>query len=350
MPLVTGTELARFAENVATARTSDRFLELSGLMCWDGVIRCALDANAISRHRARQLSWITWREDFSMFVSRDDARVQDADEMRRVPAGAFVAFIEVEPPDRLNRGFGVPEGRRHIIHAMVSLGNGLAAGNKNSAIGIGESVGWEVLDLAGRLNWRPGNHRLDPINAYPVHVQSTRPIRIRYRELTEFQEPGARASDQRYEIPTRITLNRGKARQVRPGEFCEVGPLSGDCVALAAVKPSTSDAGSSRSSRGGGVFLWHVAERGMASDRLPRRELSAFLDGQKADWYFVHSRRTWPPRRATFAEQKTLVELVGGAESGRATGPNIRHFVGNRLLVDSAGDILNEQELQELTL
>ena len=187
MPPTSGADLAQHARSVAADEQSDEFLALSGLICWSAVIECGRRAGAISAERARAIEHIDWSKDFSDFVSRDDTRVEDAAAMRRVPPGAFMAFIEVGQPDSLDRLIGRREGRRRIIHAMVSLGGGWAAGNKNLCIGIGNPVGWEILNLADDLNWLAGR-TYDNVNAFPINVQKPRPIRIRFREVERFQD------------------------------------------------------------------------------------------------------------------------------------------------------------------
>lgn len=177
--------LEKFARDAANPQ-SDEYRKLSALPSWDAVIECALDAGAISRERASSLMSINWRESFSKFVSRGDPRVRNAKEMFQVPAGAFLAFIRVDAPDAYHSFVGDRLGRRHIVHAMISLGEGEAAGNGNSVLGIGSNDGWQVLNLAKDLHWIPGSISF---NAVPLGVAKSRPLRIRYRGLARMQEP-----------------------------------------------------------------------------------------------------------------------------------------------------------------
>lgn len=131
---------AAYATQSATAGMSDAgFKELSGLMCWDAVIRCALKAGAIDKKRADGAKISGDKPDsYKGFIDpKKDPVVADAAAMRAVPQGCFLGFFE-------NAG-----GKLTMIHAMISTGHGLAAGNKNDCIGIGNPVGWEILNLAG---------------------------------------------------------------------------------------------------------------------------------------------------------------------------------------------------------
>lgn len=148
-------------------------------------------AELITRQRARHLKATAWSENFAAFVGPSDPLILNAADRREVPAGAFIAFIEVDQPDAYyqfiaTHGHRAPKGRRHIIHAMLSLGNGLAAGNKNACVGIGDPVGWQVLDLAGSLNWR-NDGSLDAVNAVPLGINKSRPIRLRWRALAHYR-------------------------------------------------------------------------------------------------------------------------------------------------------------------
>jgi hypothetical protein len=131
---------AAFATKSATAGMNDAgFKELSGLMCWDAVIRCALKGNAIEKKVADAAKIFGDKpESYKAFIDpTKDTIVPDAKSMRAVPQGCFLGFFE-------NAG-----GKLTMIHAMMSTGQGLAAGNKNDCIGVGNTVGWEICNLAG---------------------------------------------------------------------------------------------------------------------------------------------------------------------------------------------------------
>ncbi|MBM4201403.1 MAG: hypothetical protein FJ189_08975, partial [Gammaproteobacteria bacterium] len=250
MPLASADVLKQHAEAAADHRDSPAFAELSALMCWSAVIRCARNAGAISSFRAERLERLDWKEDFADFVSPSDTLVRHADDMRQVPVGAFIAFIRVDPPDAWHRFLHVRKGKRHIVHAMLSLGKGWAAGNKNSSVGIGHDVGWEKLNLAEHLNW-VGGERYDAINGYPRNVRARLPLRIRYRKLEAFQieDQGRRDGSTKVQ-----TLATDKTAVVKPGERWQVGPLA-DCVAVAAIKRTDNLRAGQRAGR---VFIWHV--------------------------------------------------------------------------------------------
>ena len=56
--------------------------------------------------------------------------------MANVPAGSILGFFE----------------NGSLKHAMLYLGGGKAAGNKNACLDFGNPCGWEVLDL-GQCPW-----------------------------------------------------------------------------------------------------------------------------------------------------------------------------------------------------
>ena len=336
MALKTARDLVRFAETAAVGGFGHE--ELSGLMCWDAALRCAQKAGCITEFRAKMLAQMDWADDFSDFVAATDTRVQTPDDMREVPAGAFLAFIRVDPPDRFNRFFHINKGRRHIVHAMVSLGDGWAAGNKNSCIGIGNHIGWEKLDLASGLNWIA--RRYDAINGYPLGVAKTLPLRIRYRELAKFQDDSTK-------FPSRLktlalkNLDTDKTTIVNAGETWSVGPLA-DCVSLAALKPANSLAGNNVQS----IFLWHVNGGHVDPDKAPYKALETFLGGQNADWIFVHGENRSGHGHKSFSSQSIDEELVDGLNG--LAGHGVHHYGGGRLVIDSAGQILNQHELELL--
>jgi hypothetical protein len=338
MPLASAQALKTHAENAAFNTQGAEFAELSGLMCWSAVIRCALNAGAITPLKAQLLERLDWKEDFSKFIAPSDTRVRNADDMRKVPAGAFIAFIRVDPPDPFFKFFNIHKGKRHIVHAMLSLGNGLAAGNKNSCVGIGHHVGWERLNLADDLNWRTNGHydAIDAINGHQLNVQASLPLRIRYRELAKFQD------DAQGPKPARSakiqTLAPDKTVLVKPGEIWDVGPLS-DCVALAAIKPHHSLTTKKATS----MFLWHVNGGWVNQDTIPYKALSDFLGEGNADWVFVHGRSAGKQGHRTFQGQSFEGDLVEGRAG--MEGHVVRSYSGSSLLIDSTGNILNDDDL-----
>jgi hypothetical protein len=339
MPLKPARELTRYA-TLSASEKHPAYPELSGLMCWSAAIRCALNAGCITPARAQLLEHIDWGEDFSSFVSRSDTRVSNAEEMRQVPEGAFIAFIRVDPPDPYFRFVHDYRGKRHIIHAMISLGDGKAAGNKNSCIGIGRHVGWECLDLAEQLNWfRPEDGRkYDAFDGYPRNVQKTLPLRIRYRELAKFQDGGSqgRRSVATSEIQT---LDTGATTVVKRGEIWNVGPL-GDCVALAAVKPANSVLKHAAKK----IFLWHSDGGLIKKGTVSYKNLRDFLGSENADWIFVHGRGK--TGHESFHRQDALAELEDLLNT--TSGNYVADYRGSRLLIDSSGRLLNENELVSL--
>lgn len=157
---------AAYARDNATNRSSDGYSELSAKMCWDAVVHCLVKSGAMPNAQS-EFGGIS-ATGFSQFVRMADPVVGDAAAMRRVPEGALLGFVEHK------------NNTPTLIHAMIATGQGLAAGNKNLCIGFGNPVGWEILDLANKLQWIPGQ---DLFNAVPRGQSSVRLVQIRFRTL-----------------------------------------------------------------------------------------------------------------------------------------------------------------------
>mmetsp|Transcript_4336 Transcript_4336/g.6620 ORF Transcript_4336/g.6620 Transcript_4336/m.6620 type:complete len:185 (-) Transcript_4336:191-745(-) len=127
---------ATYARHVAGLdHTDPAYVDLSSRMCWNAVTRCAEVAGGML-----QDSMVVSSNSYDHFIPKLDARrITTAAEMANVPEGSFIGFFDDDT------GF--------IIHAMMATGNGQAAGNKNSCIGIGAHVGWEILNLADNERW-----------------------------------------------------------------------------------------------------------------------------------------------------------------------------------------------------
>lgn len=124
---------AQIARDAATNDSSELYLTCSSQMCWDAAIECQVRAGA-----KRPQPVTTQSHDHVIGLS--DTAITTAREMQRVPQGASVGFFR--------------DGT--LMHFMIAVGAGLAAGNKNQCIGIGNPVGWEILNLAEHLNWGNG--------------------------------------------------------------------------------------------------------------------------------------------------------------------------------------------------
>lgn len=128
---------AQVARDAYTGGMTPMFRKLSGQMCWDAVVTCQKEAGR------RDPGEITINN-HGQVISTDDGAVTSIGEMQRVPQGSFVGFFDA--------------GR--LVHAMIAVGAGCAAGNKNACIGIGNPIGWEILDLS-KLDWsNVGNRNL----------------------------------------------------------------------------------------------------------------------------------------------------------------------------------------------
>jgi hypothetical protein len=123
------------AREVANQGSSE-FPKISGLMCWDAVAYCARLAGIISEGRWNQLKGAPGE-----IYATNFSRVPGPS-LSTLSPGTMLGFFE-------DSG-----GHKKLIHAMIYLGNNEAAGNKNNCIGIGNSIGWEILNL-NRLDWTP---------------------------------------------------------------------------------------------------------------------------------------------------------------------------------------------------
>lgn len=112
--------------------TSHEYLGLSQLMCWDAAIHVGYLAGIID-----DAGWRRLKDGDKSTVLDGGVRIRDADAIRALAEGHLIYFKHGQTP----------------IHAMVSTGQGYAAGNKNNCIGVGRAVGWEQLNLADDLDW-----------------------------------------------------------------------------------------------------------------------------------------------------------------------------------------------------
>lgn len=137
-----GQQVAQFArdntENWNGPKSSlEHYKNLSASMCWDAVIYCLEKCAAKPSH----ITGPVFAEDYKTFVpdpklSQLSNIIETKEQMKACRQGSLLAFINISDKSKL-------------IHAMVSLGAGAAAGNKNECIGIGSPIGWEVLNLVG---------------------------------------------------------------------------------------------------------------------------------------------------------------------------------------------------------
>ncbi|MSU57902.1 MAG: hypothetical protein EXS35_06920 [Pedosphaera sp.] len=147
--------------------TTQEYLMLSSLMCWDAVMHVALLAGVIDDAKYKSSKG---RPD--TLANSADIQVTDAGAMANLPAGHALVFYETK------NGIPVP------IHAMISIGGGRAAGNKNDCVGVGKSVGWEVLDLSAGLSWSGGGVQA-PLGANPTTGQMVhRAVKVHHRPIT----------------------------------------------------------------------------------------------------------------------------------------------------------------------
>jgi hypothetical protein len=184
-------DYVRFARDLGSdPSTVQTYLKICDLDPLPAVIQCAKDAGAITPERATQLSGAVTRDRFADLVKTDDPPVLSAADMKRVPKGAFIAFIFLDPPAANSPQYPIRKGVRHLIHVMVSLGNGRAVGTKGKNMGLPvRTTNWEEVDLSTCLLWNTVPGTYDAI-AESLGVGSPRHLRIRYREIEKFQEGG----------------------------------------------------------------------------------------------------------------------------------------------------------------
>jgi len=149
------------AASVARGCTADsqEYRKLSGLMCWDAVAHCALLAGVISEANYRNLLG-----NENSLIGQNARAVATAGAMALIPGGHILGFF----------------AGHKLIHAMITTGNGRAAGNKNNCVGVGHSVGWEELNLVSGLQWAQGGG----ITA-PGLLGPSRSVTIRHRPVTD---------------------------------------------------------------------------------------------------------------------------------------------------------------------
>ncbi len=135
-----GQQAAEYARRVAQSIGKPEHNDLSSKMCWDAVLLCLSKSGAMSDGEVSAMKPSS--DQWANFIRAQDPVVGSADAARRVPQGAILGFVD--------------PGSGKLIHAMLSVGAGMAAGNKNSCIGLGKAVGWELLDLS-RLQWQIGS-------------------------------------------------------------------------------------------------------------------------------------------------------------------------------------------------
>ena len=111
-----GTTAANIAREAARGHGT-YWRALSEQMCWDAVAAC--QGRAPGRH-----------------IDENATAVNNIDALRSIPEGATIGFFD---------------GSK-LVHVMISLGGGQAAGTKNGCIGMGSPIGWESLDLSTGWN------------------------------------------------------------------------------------------------------------------------------------------------------------------------------------------------------
>ena len=187
-----GAHLAEFAMACATEKSKNKYKnyrkKLNEEMCWNAVVLCARLSKVINEEESKKLkpqNGIEYKM-YSNFVDPEkDTLVRNVEEMVKVPKGSFIGFFETLSKEEEHQSIKLKAGDKILIHAMLAVGDGKAAGNKNSCIGIGSFVGWEILNLAGDLRWMEGDNCFDAVPRDHVHKNPQNPyireIQIFYR-------------------------------------------------------------------------------------------------------------------------------------------------------------------------
>jgi hypothetical protein len=140
-------DAANYAMSALDPR-SQRYATLSGMMCWDAALYCHV-RGAGMRNPGLPLTGPQAERYFSPY----DQRVDGPGDALAIPPGALIGFFAHRRRQDGSSG-------QTLIHAMISLGDGYAAGNKNDCIGVGNFIGWERLNLAHDLAWFGNGVRL----------------------------------------------------------------------------------------------------------------------------------------------------------------------------------------------
>lgn len=162
---------AEYAEQLAAARLVNQSSALEALAS------CALAAGSIDQATRTQLGHLTTRH-FEEFVPTDARTILTQSDLMRVPAGAVIAFIQLLPGVDRNTQMR----NRLLVHSMVSLGGGWAAGSfckRNLRIGRSDGK-WEVMNLAQALNWVGFNPMAEAVSLGALGASDYLPLRLRY--------------------------------------------------------------------------------------------------------------------------------------------------------------------------
>ena len=158
---------AGYAVHLAEHRNSPEWWDLTVSICYKAIRLCLKNSGAINQTQFDALNTMG-STSFYVFVRKSDPTVFNADIMRTVPQGSILAFVDCSDRDN-----------EYLSHAMIATGHGMAAGTKNSCIGVGTDFGWELLNLANNLTWTTTGEILQ---TYP-ETGKTRLLTLRYRTL-----------------------------------------------------------------------------------------------------------------------------------------------------------------------
>jgi hypothetical protein len=139
-----GQRAAKLADRIAQKKSGNKYALLSAAMCWDSMLICATLAQAVTceevsngiagRNTNFNLVTNSGRTYDRVFDTARTFEVQNEAGLDNIPPGSFIGFID--------------GNENRVRHAMIYIGGGLAAGNKNDCVlSAGSMIGWEKLDL-----------------------------------------------------------------------------------------------------------------------------------------------------------------------------------------------------------
>ncbi len=118
-----------FQAKAATETTHALYRKLASKKSWDAAESVMVTANIISLKEASKFNA------FKDLIKLEDAPVE---ELMGIPKGYIVGFFKIDSKTKKER----------LIHVMISLGDGKAAGVNNKLIGLGNNRKWEEIDFS----------------------------------------------------------------------------------------------------------------------------------------------------------------------------------------------------------
>jgi len=138
---VTKSRAVRFADLARDYADNTGRIDFNNMNCWQAAFEVGRRSGAISSRGVHQLLSQAQPQNPAALIAGGD-KIATAAQFRRVPPGNIIIFS----------GPGYHGSGRRLVHVMVSLGEGSAAGSNNTA--IRESPQWSKVDIASK--WSGG--------------------------------------------------------------------------------------------------------------------------------------------------------------------------------------------------